>query len=133
MKRDLTVLLTLSLTLGVTACGQKTEHQRPIPESALAVPTAPAPAANADMGGMGMTVGAKMGKGTGTVTAVNAQAGSVTLDHSAMPDIGWPAMKMGFSAAPPLLKGVKVGDRIEFDVTVQNGKSEVTAIRAGNE
>ena len=39
-------------------------------------------------------------KGTGTVSAVDVAAGKVTLDHDAMPDLGWPAMTMGFKADP---------------------------------
>ena len=70
-----------------------------------------------------------MGKGSGTVTSVDAVTGKITLDHGAIPAVGWPAMKMGFSAKPDLLKSVAVGDRVAFDVTVSGSAGEVTAIR----
>jgi Cu/Ag efflux protein CusF len=70
-----------------------------------------------------------MGKGTGTVTAVDAAAGKIALDHGAIPAVDWPAMKMGFSAKSDLLKGVAVGDKVDFDVTVTGSAGEVTAIR----
>ena len=38
-------------------------------------------------------------------------------------------MKMGFSAKPELLKGVAVGDKVDFDLTVTGNAGEVTAIR----
>ena len=76
-----------------------------------------------------MPVNSKMGKGSGTVTAVDAAGGKITLDHGAIPAVAWPAMKMGFSAKPDLLKSVAVGDRVDFDVTVTGSAGEVTAIR----
>ena len=52
--------------------------------------------ASADtMGNMAMPADAKIGKGTGTVTALDAAAGKITLDHEAIAAVGWPAMKMG--------------------------------------
>ena len=70
-----------------------------------------------------------MGKGSGTVTAVDAVTGKITLDHGAIQAVGWPAMKMGFSAKPDLLKGVVVGDKVDFNLTVSGSAGEVTAIR----
>lgn len=70
-----------------------------------------------------------MGKGSGTMTSVDAVTGKITLDHGAIPAVGWPAIKMGFSAKPDLLKGVPVGDRVALDVTVSGSAEEVTAIR----
>ena len=42
----------------------------------------------------------KTASGTGTVTAVNASAKKITLDHAPIVAIDWPAMKMEFAAAP---------------------------------
>lgn len=71
---------------------------------------------------------AKTGGGTGTVTAVDAAAGTITLDHAAIPGVGWPAMKMGFSARPALLNGIAAGDGVAFTITVRGNVGEVTAI-----
>jgi len=67
-------------------------------------------------------------RGTGMVTAIDAGAGTVTLQHGAMPEIGWPAMTMTFKAAAPLLAGVAEGDKVAFDLTVTDGHGEVTAL-----
>jgi Cu/Ag efflux protein CusF len=57
----------------------------------------------------------KTGSGTGTVTAVNASAKKITLDHAPMAAIDWPAMKMEFAAAPSVdLSKVKVGDKVQW-------------------
>ena len=76
-----------------------------------------------------MPADVKMGKGTGTVTAIDAVAGKITLDHEAIPAVGWPAMKMGFTAKPEILKGVANGDKVDFDLTVTGSAGEVTAIK----
>jgi Cu/Ag efflux protein CusF len=62
------------------------------------------------------------------VTAIDKAAGTITLDHDAIPEAGWPAMTMGFKAAPALLEGVAVGDKVTFDLKLHDGSGEVTAI-----
>jgi Cu/Ag efflux protein CusF len=71
----------------------------------------------------------KSAKGTGTVTAVDANAGTVTIEHGAMPEIGWSAMTMAFKADPALLAGIEKGDNVAFDLTVTDGRGEITALR----
>lgn len=103
-----TLSLTLAALLAATslaACGRKTE--------APAAPVAPAD---------------KMAKGVGTVTAIETAAGTITLDHGAIPEAGWPPMTMGFKADPALLTGVAVGDKVAFDLKLHDGSDEVTAI-----
>ena len=75
----------------------------------------------------------KSAKGIGTVTAIAAQAGTVTIEHQAMPEIGWSAMTMAFKADPALLAGVKEGDKVSFDLTVTGGRGEVTALTKAGE
>ena len=121
MNKTLLMTAIAALSVALTGCDKKPE-----------APKADAPnvAATVDaMSNMAMPEGSKMGKGSGTVTAIDAVAGKITLDHGAIPAVGWPAMKMGFSAKPDLLKGVAVGDKVDFDVTVTGSAGEVTAIR----
>ena len=121
MKKAMILTAQIALPIGLSGCDKKPEAPKV---------EAPKAAATADaMSNMEMPVGSKMGKGSGTVTAVDAVAGKITLDHGAIPDVGWPAMKMGFSAKPDLLKGVAVGDKVDFDLTVSGSAGEVTAIR----
>jgi Cu/Ag efflux protein CusF len=72
----------------------------------------------------------EMATGTGTVTALDAEAGTITLAHEAMPEVGWPAMTMAFKADPALLAAVKEGDEVAFDLTLAGGSGEITALRA---
>jgi len=43
----------------------------------------------------------KTAKGVGVVKAIAKTAGTITLDHEAIPEASWPAMTMGFKIAPP--------------------------------
>jgi len=115
MKRLILTVAALGLAGSLAACAKKEATTE------AAAPPAPAPAAaptaGSDMAAMPMPADAKMAKGTGTVTAV--AAGSVTIDHGPIPEVGWPAMTMGFKASPEVAKSVKVGDRVAFDLKVQ--------------
>jgi Cu(I)/Ag(I) efflux system protein CusF len=115
MKKTLLIAALTVSTLGLAACEKKAET--------------PKAEASADpMTKMAMPAGAKMGKGTGTVIAFEAATGKITLDHSAIPGVGWSAMTMAFSIKPDLLKDISVGEKVDFDVTVTGSEGEVTAI-----
>ena len=117
--------LAAALTVAVllSACGQKAETN-----ATAANEPATTNAVAGDMGNMAMPADTKMGKGAGTVTAIDKTAGKITLNHGPIPEVGWPAMTMAFTAKPELLNSVAVGDKVAFDVTVKGTAGEVTAI-----
>jgi Cu(I)/Ag(I) efflux system protein CusF len=54
---------------------------------------------------------------SGKITAIDAVAGTVTLDHQAIPEVKWEAMSMAFTATDPaMLKDLKVGEAVSFDL-----------------
>ena len=116
MKKSLIIVALIALPVSLSGCNKKADAPK-------------VEASTEAMGNMAMPADAKMGKGTGTVTAIDAAAGKITLDHGAIAAVGWPAMKMGFTAKPELLKGIAVGDKVDFDLTVTGSAGEVTAIR----
>lgn len=118
MNKTLVMTAIGALSVALSGCNKKSEAPK-------ANVVAPVDA----MSNMAMPEDSKMGKGTGTVAAVDAVAGKITLDHEAIAAVGWPAMKMGFSAKPDLLKGIAVGDRVDFDLTVTGSAGEVTNIK----
>ena len=70
------------------------------------------------------------GTGTGTVSAVDAVKGEITLDHGDIPGV-MGAMTMTYSVPDKkILESVTPGAKVEFDVQVVNGDYRVTAIRA---
>jgi Cu/Ag efflux protein CusF len=125
MKRLFATTTALALAAGLAACGKQQ----------AAAPTTPAPAAptatpaSADMGTMPMPAGAKMAKGSGTVKAVDPAAGTITLDHGPIPEANWPAMTMTFKAGQNVTGAVKPGDKVSFDIKLQDGAGEVTGVQ----
>ena len=115
--------IALAAAALLSACGQKAETNATATEQPAAANTT-----SADMDNMAMPADTKMGKGTGTVTAIDKAAGKITLDHGPIPAVGWPAMTMAFKAKPELLDSVAVGDKVAFDLTLHGNDGEVTAI-----
>ncbi|MCP1471963.1 Cu/Ag efflux protein CusF [Sphingobium sp. OAS761] len=124
------VRLTIALGLAAltAACGKKAET----PVTAETNQAAPAAeATNSDMGNMAMAPAASvpiMAKGHGTITAIDKAAGTITLDHGAIPEVKWPAMTMAFKAAPAIIDAAKIGEKVDFDLTLTGNAGEVTAI-----
>lgn len=116
MKKPLIIAALIVLPVALSGCDKKADAPK-------------AEASAGAMSNMSMPEESKMGKGIGTVTAIDAATGKITLDHEAIAAVGWPAMKMGFTAKPELLKGIAVGDKVDFDLTVTGSAGEVTAIR----
>jgi len=122
MTRTLITLATAAVVLA--ACGQQADPAavETAPAMAPAAADAPPPATSA-----GAT--AKTGSGAGVITAVDAAAGTVTINHGAIGEVGWPAMTMNFKASPAVVQQAGVGDHVQFDLTVQGNAAEVTAMR----
>lgn len=90
----------------------------PLAANALATPAPPTASA------------AKVGKGTGTITALDPRAGTITIKHGPIPAIGWPAMTMTFRASPSaLLKRLRPGQWVAFTAKAQGMNAQVTAIK----
>jgi Cu(I)/Ag(I) efflux system protein CusF len=66
---------------------------------------------------------------SGTVTKIDEAAGKITLKHGPIKKLDMEGMTMVFRAqAPEMLKRVKVGDNVRFDVDKVNGQMTVTGI-----
>ncbi|MBB5740731.1 MAG: copper-binding protein [Brevundimonas sp.] len=124
MTRTLVSLAGAAMML--SACGQPAD---PAAEPAAAAPVDTASAAGAADTATSPAAGSRSGSGAGVVTAVDTAAGTVTINHEAIPAVGWPAMTMSFTADPAVAQQAAVGDRVQFDLTVQGNAGEVTAIR----
>jgi Cu(I)/Ag(I) efflux system membrane fusion protein len=93
----------------------------------------PAAAPNAPASASAAAAPAAVGhKGQGTVDAVDAKAGTVSLNHGAIASLKWPAMTMEFKVAnPSLLSDLKPGAPVSFEfVERQPGELVVTSITA---
>jgi Cu/Ag efflux protein CusF len=69
---------------------------------------------------------------SGTVEKVDTAQGKITIDHGPIPNLNMDAMTMVFRAQDPaVIKGVKAGDRIQFQADRVNGQISVVNIRKG--
>lgn len=123
------ILTIFGLSVLLAACGDKNETNAVTTSDAADNMAAVTGNMSSGMGNMAMAAGTKMAKGSGTVTEIDRSAGTVTLDHGPIPDANWPAMTMAFKAKPELLDGVKVGDKVAFELALKDGAGEVTAIK----
>jgi Cu(I)/Ag(I) efflux system protein CusF len=63
---------------------------------------------------------AKTVEGVGVVKSIDAKAGSITIAHEPIKALSWGAMTMPFKVADPaLLKAVKVGAKVRFQLKDQ--------------
>ncbi|HEY9212308.1 MAG TPA: copper-binding protein [Ancylobacter sp.] len=65
----------------------------------------------------------------GQVTKINEAQGKITLKHGPIKNLDMDGMTMVFAVADPaMLKAVKVGDKVKFEVDRVNGRITVTKI-----
>ena len=117
--------LLLPVVLLGAACSQPAQQQAAAPPTTQAT-------MSSDMSAMpmrGTTAQADVIGSTGTVTQVDANAGTVTLNHQAITAINWPAMTMQFHAEDPaILHGIAVGDHVAFELKSASEPQVVAAI-----
>jgi Cu(I)/Ag(I) efflux system protein CusF len=87
------------------------------------------PAAFAHAGHDHSVAAPQSAEGEGVVRAINAQAGTVTVDHGPIAALNWPAMTMAFPVqSPALLNGVSVGSRVHFVLVNHEGHPMISEI-----
>jgi len=119
VKKSLMIASSLLAVASLAACKKEAEAPKPAESAA---------ASSGGMAEMPMAAEMKHGKGVGTVTEIDAAKGMVTLDHGDIAELQWPAMKMGFAIKPELLAGIKVGDKVNFEIDWNGTAGTVTRI-----
>jgi len=121
MKITASMIATTGALALLAGCGPKAADKTDATTANAAAPAMAMPAPGAAQAG-------KTVKGVGEVTAIDAAAGKITLKHEAIPEAGWPAMTMAFTAAPPIVAKARVGEKVAFDLKLGAVGGEVTAI-----
>lgn len=123
--RTTTLMSLLALPLALAACdsGQDTAdmNDMPMAENEMMMDGEDMPMM--EPGSEMQTVSAE-----GTVTAIDAEAGTITVDHGPVPAIEWPAMTMAFEADEQLRSEVSVGEGIAFEFRTGSEGSVITSI-----
>ncbi len=120
------LILAASASL-IAACSPQAPEPAatvPAPEPAAAAPPSmpdmPMPAANPSAGPV---------TSSGKITAIDAAAGAVTIDHQAIPEVKWEAMTMAFTTTDPaMLQDLKVGDSVSFDLKSASEPTKISRI-----
>jgi Cu/Ag efflux protein CusF len=96
---------------------------QPQPERTVAPTPTPQPAVQIGPSGFPPAVLGKPYPGTGVVKMLNLEEGWVEIEHEEIKDL-MPAMTMEFWVRnPAILKGVRVGDKVDF-VVVEDSKGQ---------
>ena len=123
--RTTTLMSLLALPLALAACdsGQDTAEMNDMPmaENEMMMD-------GEDMPMMEPGSGMQTASAEGTVTAIDAEAGTITVDHGPVPAIEWPAMTMAFEADEQLRSEVSVGEGIAFEFRTGSEGNVITSI-----
>lgn len=123
MKTALALVGLGALAFGAAACSK--QEAQPVSKSM----PAEMPSNMSDMPAQPATAAVSV-QGTGTITDVDANGGTVTIDHGPIGAISWPAMNMQFKAEDPsILKGIAKGDRVVFVLKSETETGLVTRIQ----
>ena len=128
--RITTLVTLLAAPLALAACdsGDNTEEMNEMPMADGQMADDQMSMDDGDMSMMGSDGARQTASAEGTITAIDADAGTITVDHGAVPAIEWPAMTMGFEADEQLRQDVAVGDAISFEFTTGEGGNTITSI-----
>ena len=120
-KRSLALVAIVSLIYTLPVFADDNMGNMNISKMDMAMPAAQATAKPAS----------KMAHGIGVVKGLDAKQSMITLDHEAIKELNWPPMNMDFKVAnAKLLKGLKVGQKVAFELKSEGGMSAtVTAIQ----
>jgi Cu/Ag efflux protein CusF len=80
-------------------------------------------------GAAGQTAAAAVTRSVGVVKVMDPAIGRVAISHEPIPALKWPAMTMSFRISPELAKGLKVGQKIEFDFLPKDMDGTITTVK----
>jgi Cu(I)/Ag(I) efflux system periplasmic protein CusF len=123
--RFATLMTILAAPLALAACGSGDDTEA-MGDTAMA--GGQMPMDGADMPMMETDGAMHSASAEGTVTAIDADAGTITIDHGAVPAIKWPAMTMAFEADEQLRNDVVVGDKVSFEFATGKSGNSITSI-----
>jgi Cu(I)/Ag(I) efflux system protein CusF len=120
-------LIAIAAPMALTACGGAADDTA-MTDQAM---TADAPMAgdmpmSDDMPMMSSDEAGTEASAEGTITNIDEEAGTITIDHGPVPEVEWPAMTMGFEANETQRSTVAVGDEVNF--TFENSAAGATIL-----
>ncbi len=77
----------------------------------------------------GQAAAAAVAKATGVVKGMDAPGHRVIISHEPIPAVKWPAMVMSFKISPELAKGLKAGQKVEFEFKPEDMDGTITKVK----
>ena len=125
--RTTTLLTSLAAPLALAACdsGQDMAEMNDMPMAEDGMMMDDQDMSAMDPGDMMQTASAE-----GTVTAIDGEAGTITVEHGPVAAIDWPAMTMPFAVEDPAqLQSLERGERVEFVFVQEATGPRIVSIR----
>ena len=130
--RNLTWLILLALPLSLTACDNSDNVEMPMDSEDMPMAADGMPMATDEMpmnaDDMPMTGAVRTASGEGTVTAIDAAVGTITLDHGPVAAMDWPSMTMAFDIAPEVRDQIAIGDKVAFEFEASDAGNRITSL-----
>ena len=117
------ILVLMAAPLALAACDSDVE-QHPMDDTAMGGMDM----GDHDMSSMDPVDGATPASTTGTVTAIDRDAGTITIDHEPVPELGWPGMIMAFEIREDVGHGLTVGNVVSFEFSTGGEGNVITSI-----
>ena len=121
--------MLVALALLLAACSRDGTETASTPAPAPAPPVATSPAVPPPTA---ESVPPATATALGTIDAIDAAAGTITIAHEPVAALNWPAMTMAFKATPEQLEGLSVGQRVQFEFVSAGSEATITTITAAN-
>lgn len=125
--RTSTYLTMLAAPLALAACDSSEEAEMPMAAEDMPMAEGEMPMAPGMPMGSGAAT-AQAASAEGTITAIDHEAGTITIDHGPVPALDWPEMVMSFTADERFREQVEVGDQVSFDFRTTTSGGEITSI-----
>lgn len=125
--RNSTWLSVLVMPLALAACDNGNDAEMPMENEDMAMTADEMPMNGEDMP-MTQSGAVRAASAEGTVTAIDADAGTITMSHGPVPALEWPAMTMAFGAAQPIRDQVSVGDTVTFAFEASDDSNQIISV-----
>jgi len=76
-----------------------------------------------------VTAAAAVTRATGVVKGMDASIGRIIISHEPVPELKWPAMTMSFRISKELAKGLKEGQKVEFEFQPRDMDGTITKVK----
>ncbi|MDZ4308092.1 copper-binding protein [Allopontixanthobacter sp.] len=125
--RYLTWMNLLVLPFALAACDNAHDAEMPMENEDMAM-TADEMPMNGDTMPMTQSGTVRAASAEGTVAAIDADAGTITMEHGPVPAMEWPAMTMAFDASQPIRDQVSVGDTVTFEFETSDKGNRIISV-----